>query len=130
QRAQARIREARAQRGVVAADRGLQVGSNATYRRSRTSENAFAFEGSDVPAGAGTGSTFGSFDRPGSQTDLFQVGFDASWELDVFGGVRRNVEAAEADTSAQIEASRDTLVSLCAEVARNYLELRGFQQQI
>jgi outer membrane protein, multidrug efflux system len=133
--AAARIREARAQRAVVNAGYYPTVDTNASYRRSRTSENAFAFNGSGEPAGSTgassvTGNTFGSFTPPGATTDLFQTGFDASWEIDVFGGVRRDVEAANADLSAQIENQRDTLVSLFAEVARNYLELRGFQQQI
>jgi NodT family efflux transporter outer membrane factor (OMF) lipoprotein len=135
--AEARVREARAQRGIAGADQWLQVNANGTYRRSRSSENAFSFTGSPSDGGAGgggtggsTGNTFGSFDEPGSTTDLWQAGFDASWELDVFGGLRRGVEAAEADVSAQIENRRDTLVTLLAEVARNYLELRGYQQQI
>jgi NodT family efflux transporter outer membrane factor (OMF) lipoprotein len=136
--AAARIREARAQRGVASAGLYPAVDTSASYRRSRTSENAFAFNGSGEPAGStgansaggATGNTFGAFTPPGATTDLFQAGFDASWEIDVFGGVRRDVEAADADISAQIENQRDTLVSLFAEVARNYLELRGFQQQI
>jgi NodT family efflux transporter outer membrane factor (OMF) lipoprotein len=134
--AAARIREARAQRGVVNAGLYPSVDTNASYRRGRTSENAFAFNGSGQPGSAGgstggtSGNTFGAFTPPGATTDLFQAGFDASWEIDVFGGVRRDVEAADADISAQIENQRDTLVSLFAEVARNYLELRGFQQQI
>jgi NodT family efflux transporter outer membrane factor (OMF) lipoprotein len=135
--AAARVREARAQRGVVAADQWFNISSNATYRRSRTSQNAFSVNGSpgDAAAGAGaagggSGNTFGSFQPPGDTTDLWQAGFDASWELDVFGGIRRSVEAAEADIGAQVENQRDTLVTLLAEVARNYLELRGFQQQI
>ena len=135
--AEARVREARSQRGVVAADQWLAVNANGTYRRTRTSENAFSFSGSPSDAGAAaggasgvTGNTFGSFNRPGDTTDLWQAGFDASWELDVFGGIRRSVEAAEADVSAQVENQRDALVTLLAEVARNYLELRGFQQQI
>jgi NodT family efflux transporter outer membrane factor (OMF) lipoprotein len=132
--AEARIREARAQRRVTSSDYYPNVNANGSYRRSRTSENAVSFSGSGEPdsggGGGSTGNTYGSFDRPGSTTDLFQAGFDASWEIDVFGGVRREVEAAEADVAAQTENRRDTLVSLYAEVARNYLELRGFQRQI
>jgi NodT family efflux transporter outer membrane factor (OMF) lipoprotein len=130
--AQARIREARAQRGIVSAGSYPSVDSNASYRRSRTSENAFSFNGAGAPdsAGGSVGNTFGAFTPPGATTDLFQTGFDASWEIDVFGGVRRDVQAADADIAAQIEGRRDTLISLFAEVARNYLELRGFQQQI
>jgi NodT family efflux transporter outer membrane factor (OMF) lipoprotein len=134
--AAARVREARAQRGVVNAGYYPAVDTNASYRRSRTSENAFAFNGTGEPgsgggsSGGATGNTFGAFTPPGATTDLFQTGFDASWEIDVFGGVHREIEATEADISAQVENQRDNLISLFAEVARNYLELRGFQQQI
>lgn len=133
--AEARVREARAQRNVVAADAYPNVNTNASYRRTHTSENAFdvnARPGTTTTGGTtgNTGQQFGAFNLPGTTTDLFQAGFDASWEIDVFGGVRREVEAAEADIGAQIESERDTLVTLLAEVARNYLELRGYQQQI
>jgi NodT family efflux transporter outer membrane factor (OMF) lipoprotein len=55
---------------------------------------------------------------------------DAAWELDVFGGKRRNVEAAEADLDAAVENRRDVLVSLAAEVGSNYVALRSLQQQL
>jgi NodT family efflux transporter outer membrane factor (OMF) lipoprotein len=58
------------------------------------------------------------------------AGFDAAWELDIFGGVRRSIEAADADLQASVEARRDVLVTLTAEVARNYIDLRAFQQRI
>jgi NodT family efflux transporter outer membrane factor (OMF) lipoprotein len=107
--AQARVREARAQRGVVAADRWPTVDASGSAARSRTSDHVF--------------------DAPGSTSNLFQAGFDATWELDVFGGVRRAVEAADADVDAAVEDRRDLLVSLLAEVARGYVELRGAQRQ-
>jgi multidrug efflux system outer membrane protein len=131
--AAARIREARAQRGIVAADGLPSVNSNASYRRTRTSENAFDIPGRTGSSAGGSNNAaqqFGVFNAPGSTTDLYQAGFDASWEIDVFGGIRREIEAADADIGSQIEAQRDTLVTLLAEVARNYLELRGYQQQI
>ena len=62
--------------------------------------------------------------------NLFDAGFDAGWELDVFGGVRRDVEAAVAQAQAAEEGRRDVLVTLLADVARNYAELRGTQRQI
>jgi NodT family efflux transporter outer membrane factor (OMF) lipoprotein len=73
--------------------------------------------------------------RPPSGTtvaarDLFQAGLDAAWELDIFGGVRRNIEASNADIRASVEDRRDVLVTLAAEVGTNYLNLRGSQQQI
>ncbi len=57
-------------------------------------------------------------------------GFDAGWEIDIFGGVRRNIEAADADLEATMETLRDVLVTLTAELARNYIDLRAFQQRI
>ncbi|MFP3624481.1 TolC family protein, partial [Burkholderia sp. SIMBA_051] len=55
------------------------------------------------------------------------AGFDASWELDLFGRVRRSVEAANAQTEAAVESRNDALLSLEAEVAQTYMQLRGAQ---
>ncbi len=109
--AETRIREARGQRRLTAAAGlpSLDVGGSAsTIRRS---ENT---------ASGGNGSA----------QDLFQATFDAGWELDIFGGIRRQVEAAEANLAATVEDRRDVLVSLEAEVARNYLELRASQLRL
>jgi outer membrane protein, multidrug efflux system len=62
--------------------------------------------------------------------DYYDVGFDAGWELDIFGRVRRSVEALGADYGAQEATLRDALVSVAAEVARTYLELRGQQYRL
>jgi multidrug efflux system outer membrane protein len=59
--------------------------------------------------------------------NVYQGGFDASWELDLFGGTRRSVEMAKAQTQSSVESRNDALVSLEAEVARTYLQLRGAQ---
>jgi NodT family efflux transporter outer membrane factor (OMF) lipoprotein len=59
---------------------------------------------------------------------LFSAGFDASWELDIFGGVRRQVEAARAQEAAAQWNLRDARVSLAAEIAADYLQMRGYQQ--
>ena len=107
--AEARIREARAARGVAAGGLGPTLDASGAYQRSRSS------------ADGGTGT---------SSRDQYQAGFDAGWEIDIFGGQRRNVEAADADLQAAVETLRDVLVSLTAEVARNYINLRAFQQQI
>lgn len=111
--ATARVREARALRGVVAADAYPQVNVGGGYTHSRESENR----------------GFG-FGAAGQDQDLYQAGFDASWEIDVFGRVRRSVEAADADIQAAQEDRRDVMVSLLAEVARNYVDLRGFQRRV
>ncbi|MGD0491658.1 MAG: efflux transporter outer membrane subunit [Steroidobacteraceae bacterium] len=58
------------------------------------------------------------------------VGFDASWEIDLFGRVRRSVEAARADLGAERANYEDAQVTVAAEVARNYFELRGAQKRL
>ena len=64
------------------------------------------------------------------QFDTAQAGFDGLWELDLFGRVRRNVEAARADVGASEATLRDARVSVIAEVARDYFILRGLQDQL
>lgn len=62
--------------------------------------------------------------------NLYQTGFDASWELDLFGGTRRNIEAARADLDGAYEARRGAMVTLISEVTRNYTDLRSAQKRI
>lgn len=66
----------------------------------------------------------------GGTRNLFQAGLDAAWELDIFGGVRRNVESANANVQAAVENVRDVQVSIAGEVALDYAQLRGNQQEI
>ena len=67
---------------------------------------------------------------PLPQRDLYDVGFDASWELDVFGRVRRNIGAQSALVASAEHSLEDVQVTLAAEVARTYFELRGAQRQL
>lgn len=128
--AEARVREARALREVAGAARWPTVDATGSYGRTRRSENISGFAGGFGGTGGGTGGAGGSgFSFGDRDEDFYQVGFDASWELDVFGGVRRSIEAATADLAASEENRRDVMVSLLAEVARNYIELRGLQRQ-
>ena len=108
--AESRIRQARAVMGIAGADLGTTVDAAASYRRSRT------------PLSGDSGEAV--------TTNLYRMGFDAGWEIDLFGGIRRGVEAAGADIEAAEENRRDLLVSLSAEVATNYLNLRSLQQRI
>ena len=62
--------------------------------------------------------------------DLFQNGFDANWEIDIFGGTRRRVEAAQASLEAFVEDRRSVLVTLLGDVAKNYIDLRGLQRRL
>jgi NodT family efflux transporter outer membrane factor (OMF) lipoprotein len=112
--AAARVREARAQRGVAAADFGPNVNASGTYENERLSANGFP----EFPPGIPLGS------------EVYQAGFDAAWELDVFGGTRRAVEAANAAIASSEFGRRDTLVTLQAEVARNYIQARSFQRRL
>jgi len=109
--AQARIRQARAARNVTAAGLGPTVNAGGSYTRS----------GSAVETSGGTKNATGN---------LYRTGLDSAWELDIFGGVRRSVEAADANVQTAVEDRRDVLVTLAAEVGLNYTDLRSFQQQI
>jgi NodT family efflux transporter outer membrane factor (OMF) lipoprotein len=121
--AEARIRQARALRSVAESAAWPTVDVSGSYSRSRTSENAIA-----PSAQTSGGSPFFSGSNNGQ--DLFRTGFDSSWEIDVFGGVRRSVEAADATIEATIEDRRDVLVTLLGDVARSYIDLRGFQRRL
>jgi len=113
--ARARVRQARALAGVSAARLLPEGGPQASYDVYRRSDATLPVQGD------------GSTPAPRPRGELYEVGFDASWEIDIFGGIRREIEAADADLDASEEALRDVLVTLQAEVARNYLELRGQQ---
>jgi len=107
-KAMARVRESRARRGMTKADLFPTLDATGAANWSRSNKD--------------TGS--------GKTSDLFAATFDAGWELDIFGGVRRSVEAAEADLQANYEDLRNVLVSLLAEVALNYVEVRTYQARI
>ncbi len=103
--ARARVRESRARRAVAASERYPAVDAAGNVSRTDSSEEIGG----------------------GEARELYSAGFDASWELDVFGGVRRSVEAAEADLEAARADLHATQVSLAAEVASNYIEVRAQQ---
>jgi NodT family efflux transporter outer membrane factor (OMF) lipoprotein len=105
------IAEARAQRGIARSQGLPQAGAEADYSRTRRSETLLG------PV----------FQNPSS---LYSTGFDAGWEIDLFGGIRRSVEAAEANVQAREETYRDALVTLFAEVALNYVDYRTLEERI
>jgi NodT family efflux transporter outer membrane factor (OMF) lipoprotein len=123
--AAARIREARAQERVAGAAALPTVDATGSVTRQRISEHAIP-----APPGSGPGGGSGSFGLPGSEFTTWRVGFDASWEIDLFGRNQRSIEAAKARTGAAIWNLRDVQVSIAAEVASAYLRLRTLQQQI
>jgi NodT family efflux transporter outer membrane factor (OMF) lipoprotein len=122
QAAASRVREARAGETIAGARALPQVQANASASRNHISKNA-------IPAPPGTGGG-GLFGIPGSSFDQFKLGFDASWEIDLFGAARHGVDAARARTQAQEWSARDLRVSLAAEVARTYFELRSLQARV
>ena len=109
----------------------LNASANATdikfSKNAGFSSLARAFSGGGQSGGGGTG---GGVALPGDSIKTFAVGFDASWELDIFGGGRRGVEAALARTEAAEWNQRDAAVMLAAEVADAYFALRLDQDSI
>jgi multidrug efflux system outer membrane protein len=122
-----RIRIARTQRtqAVAAGLPTLSAHSSVSRRlNSFTSPSGSTAAIGGTP-GTGIGGAFGIGDN---LINIFQSGFDAQWELDLFGGIRRTVEAAEANTEAEVENRRALMVSLLGEVASQYITLRANQQ--
>ncbi|HXI73548.1 MAG TPA: efflux transporter outer membrane subunit [Verrucomicrobiae bacterium] len=115
--AQARVREARARYGGAVADFFPTVDASGSYERQRQSHSQPLFDGFQIPSSA-------------FENNVYQAGFDASWEIDVFGGTRRAAEAAKAEVGASEFGRRDTLVTLLGEVARNYVDVRGYQRRL
>ncbi|MGZ3235036.1 MAG: efflux transporter outer membrane subunit [Croceibacterium sp.] len=126
--AAARVQEARAQEHVVRVRGGPSVNVSAQAGYSQLSQNALPAGLASLGGGQpGGGSPIG---LPGEDFATFQTGFDASWELDLFGGQRRADEAAGARTEAAVWSQRDAEVMLAAEVARTYQQYRALQRRI
>jgi outer membrane protein, multidrug efflux system len=102
--ARARLREARAQRGLAAADL--------------------------FPTVSATVGTSSAKSGKSEAKSTYQAGFDASWEPDIFGGTRRSLEASTAELESTAASLHNTQVSLAAEVALNYVEARALQARI
>ncbi len=149
-----RLQESRLQRGVTAAQEYPSAEANGSYTREKvsprgvlgligggssssggsgtstqTSSNGLGGTQSGIPTGgsssgnASSGSHIGAF-------NLFQSGFDSTWEIDFWGRVRRQVESADATIEASAETRRDSLVTVLSELARDYLQLRGQQRDL
>lgn len=122
--AQARLRQARARRAAAGAELFPTLGYSGDVRRTRT---GVQFAGTSL---AGTTNDTTVSTGATSTRSTYAAGFDASWELDIFGGRRRALEAAEADVEASAAELAATRVSLVAEVALTYVELRSFQTRL
>jgi NodT family efflux transporter outer membrane factor (OMF) lipoprotein len=132
QAASVRLVESRAQLGIAGAAQFPTFNANGSYQRQKASDvGVFANAPNPLGANGAFGNTAGGIGgRKLNAFDVYQVGFDASWEVDLWGRVRRSVESASASVEASAEARRAVLLSNLAEVARDYIELRGNQTQI
>jgi multidrug efflux system outer membrane protein len=106
----ARLKQARAALGTAKSQQIPDIETGVDYSRAREQQPGFTDQRQTITS--------------------YQAGFDASWELDLFGGIRRSVEAARADAGAGEASLQDAQVTLFAEVARNYFDLRGTQLRI
>ena len=110
-----RIAEARALRGIVRGGLFPDIDGISSYSRRKTS---------------GSGNNFGLANFNPPPFNFWSAGFDATWEIDVFGGVRRRLQAADADVDVAIEDHNDLLVTLQGEVGANYIQVRTLQRRI
>jgi NodT family efflux transporter outer membrane factor (OMF) lipoprotein len=123
-----RIAQGRAQTQIAGAAGLPSISATASYTRQQLGlKGILQSQGAYDKADAAFDGGGAALDKLTQPIGLFQLGFDASWELDLFGRVRRSVEASDAQTQAAIESRNDALVSLEAEVAQVYAQLRGAQ---
>jgi NodT family efflux transporter outer membrane factor (OMF) lipoprotein len=146
-----RLLESRAQRQITGADAFPSLQADGSYTRQKVSQKGVLSLFGGGASGGGTPTSFGSTGSSANGTsgrqggipaqeatqgqsvppfNLWQYGFDASWELDLWGRVRREIESADASLEASADARRNSLLSVQAEVARDYLQLRGQQAQL
>ncbi len=143
-----RLAESRSQRQITGADQFPTVQADGSYTDERISPRgvigllgsggssggtSFGSNGSSANGLTGRQSAIPSTVTKGVTVppfNLWQYGFDASWELDLWGRVRREVESADASLDASAEARRSSLLSVLAETARDYMQLRGIQTQL
>ncbi len=129
-----RLRESRTTLGVTgAAALPTAEATAAASRQQLSKKGVLSLVGtgaSTVPTPNTNGANAAQNTSIFSPFNLFQAGFDATWEVDFWGRVRRQVESAEASATANAEAQRDVLLRALAEVARDYVQLRGVQRNI
>ena len=133
QTAASRIREARQSESIARAGLFPSINGTAGATHTRISENSGLSSLSSLLGGGAGGSSGGgsaSAGFPGLEFNTFQFGLDSSWEIDLFGGQRRQLEAARARTEEAVWNGRDTDVTLTAQVAQTYLMLRSDQARL
>jgi len=104
----ARVRAARARLGISRSDYFPKIDAAADFSRTKINKDA---------------------DGPGF-SNMYRAGLDASWEIDIFGGTRRAVEAARADAESEIASLRDVWISMAAETALAYIDVRTYQKRL
>ncbi|MFE8582546.1 efflux transporter outer membrane subunit [Sphingomonas sp. NCPPB 2930] len=124
--AQARLKQARSALRLERANQAPNANASATYLHADLP--ALNLGGGGEQGGANGNASGGS--GGGTSVDFFNLGFDASWEIDLFGGRRRTVEAARASAAAAEANVADAQVSLSADVAQAYIGLRDAQQRL
>lgn len=127
QTAALRFAQSRAQLAVVDSQKGVQVNASGAATRLRASEDGETTRLLDALGPINREQLIRVLSEP---HNFYQAGFDASWELDLWGRVRRAVESADANVSASRAMLSQVLLSVQAEVARHYFELRAAQRQI
>ena len=118
-----RVAEARDSAGITAAAFFPSVNGNAGADDLKLSNNGASLGGGSSSGGSGGSSSSGGIDP----VSIYQYGFDATWTLDVWGKVRRQVEAGNAEIEASEVDRRGVLIQQIAEVARDYVQLRNAQ---
>ncbi len=136
-----RLAESRAQLRISAASNYPTLNGSAGYTREQISSKEIERGLQDAVSGGGLSPLFGGNSVSGGvrqelgsaqvpAVDIFQDGINASYELDLWGRVRRSVEAANATLQSSLEDRRSILIARFAEVARDYMTLRGQQEQL
>jgi len=129
--AASRVRQARLQEIVTGAAEYPSISATATALTLNSNRPTGGSSGSGASSGGGGGSSSSAGASPlPPYLNLYSAGFDATWEVDLFGGTRRAMQEAKANTEASLWARRDGEVSLTAEVASDYLALRMAQARI
>jgi outer membrane protein TolC len=121
QLAEARIHEARATTRIEAAPLWPEFDATSSFSRTLQSQNSAQIGSTSLSAVSVISN---------QPMNLYQQGFDASWEIDVFGGTRRSVESAQDSFEASIYDRNDVLLTLLGEVASGYIDLRSYQTQL
>ncbi|MCW5573013.1 MAG: efflux transporter outer membrane subunit [Steroidobacteraceae bacterium] len=127
QTAALRFAQGRVRRQMAAAQRGPQLDATAGASRQRQSEHGAGVRVIDAVAPANRDQLVELLAGP---FDLFEAGFDASWELDLWGHVRRSIEAADADVATSRATFDGVRLALQADIARTYFELRAAQREL